>query len=75
MIQEIKIKLKILQLEIHSILANRLTYPKSILALLLDRPITEDELERSRTYIDQSIKQVDLKFIEFLSWMEEKTDP
>jgi hypothetical protein len=70
MSKEIIEKMKILKNDIHNILCNRLTYPKSVIGIAKERHLTESEIDKIKTCIDEGIKLVDAKLIEFLDEAE-----
>ena len=61
---------KKLKKEIHEAIANRLTYPKSVVGIAKDRCLTSEEIEKIKTCVDESILIVDAKFCEFLDALD-----
>lgn len=68
--QKIVHRIRVLKKEIHESLANRLTYPKTIISISGEKELTEDEWEKARKYIDEAIAVVDVKLSEFLDELE-----
>lgn len=54
-----------LKREIREAIANRLTYPKSVIGIAKDRCLTTEEIEKIKTCVDESILLIDAKFCEF----------
>ena len=67
-------KLKRLRGEVHRLLANHLTYPKTVLTLLQERRISEERLLRMQEVIDEVIHLVDFKFHELIQELEKKIE-
>jgi hypothetical protein len=61
-----------LRRKVSHILRSQLTYPKTILSLLRDRRITDDQLFKMVDLIDESILLVDAQFAECLMELRQK---
>ena len=56
--------------EIHSLLCNKLTYPKALLGILRKGELSEERLFKMQELIDESIRAVDLKFSDLIGELE-----
>ena len=73
--KEILDRIRILRRTVHDSLANRLTYPKSVVGLARHRHLKEEEIERMNELIDEAIHLVDCKFTDFLREFEGEIKP
>lgn len=67
--------IKVLREEVSDTLRNKLTYPKTALAIAQERRLTADEAEKGQALIDESIKVIDVRFADFLMGLEEDQKP
>ena len=59
-------KVEALRDSVGKALKNRLCFPKTIIGLMRDGKVTEDQVAKMLDGLDESIKVVDAKFIEFI---------
>ena len=63
-------KIKALRKEIRRVLANKLTYPKTVISLIGKRKLKEDEIMKAGECIDECLHMVEARFLECLESLE-----
>jgi len=67
-------KAEMLKAEIDKLLRNKLVYPKTIFGLLRKREVSEDKLFKMQDGIDDCIKTVSVRFVDFIKEIEGEMD-